>query len=192
MDNRVRNLGVSSLLVILSLYVVGIVSHGIIRHFVQTAPVWPAVVLAFRRSPWAKWAALSPLLLWLLLMINIWLLLLGLPHLLSGTFSPIEIVLTIIIGLAAMVGVAIALRIRTSVSWAKALGVLVLMLGLQFFAIWLSFKPGINRDPWYRPGDASTRTVLPHRDAPSQVGGTTGRQDESASVRRTGSATIPR
>lgn len=161
MDNRVRNLGVSSLLVILSLYVVGIVSHGIIRHFVQTAPVWPAVVLAFRRSPCAKWAALSPLLLWLLLMINIWLLLLGLPHLLSGTFSPIEIVLTIIIGLAALVGAAIALRIRTAVSWGKAVAMLLLMLGLQFFALWLSFQPGINRDPWYRPSHPATRTALP-------------------------------
>lgn len=45
MDNRIRTLGICALIVILSLYVVGIVSHGIIRHFVQTAPVWPVVWL---------------------------------------------------------------------------------------------------------------------------------------------------
>ena len=123
-------------------------SHGVIRHFVQTAPVWPAVWLGFRRSPWTKWAVLSPLLLWLLLMINIWLFLLGLPHLLSGTFTPIEIALTITIGVAAVVGIATALRVRTAVPWASAVGMLLLMACLQVLAIWVSFQPGINRDPW--------------------------------------------
>jgi hypothetical protein len=148
MDNRSRTLGVCGLILILALYVVGIVSHGVIRHFVQTAPVWPAVWLGFRRSPWTKWAALSPFSLWLLLMINIWLLLLGLPHLLSGTFTPIEIALTIIIGVAAAVGIATALRVRTAVPWAGAAGMLLLMACLQVLAIWISFQPGINRDPW--------------------------------------------
>lgn len=148
MDNRSRTLAVCALILILALYVVGIVSHGVIRHFVQTAPVWPAVWLGFRRSPWTKWAALSPLSIWLLLMINIWLLLLGLPHLLSGTFTPIEIALTIIIGVAALVGLATGLRIRTAISWAGAAGMLLLMAGLQALAIWVSFQPGINRDPW--------------------------------------------
>lgn len=148
MDNRSRTLGVCALILILALYVVGIVSHGVIRHFVQTAPVWPAVWLGFRRSPWTKWAALSPLSLWLLLMINIWLLLLGLPHLLSGNFTPIEIALTIIIGVAAAVGIATALRIPTAVPRASAVGMLLLMACLQLLAIWISFQPGINRDPW--------------------------------------------
>src|SRR5579885_232191 len=115
MDNRIRTVGICALVLILSLYVVGVVSHGIIRHFVQTAPVWPAVWLGFRRSPWAKWTALSPLILWLLLMINIWLLLLGLPHLLSGTFTPVEVALTIMIGGAAAVGIAASLRAQTAV-----------------------------------------------------------------------------
>jgi hypothetical protein len=33
------------LVLIAALYVVGIVSHGILRHLVQTAPVWPVVIL---------------------------------------------------------------------------------------------------------------------------------------------------
>lgn len=148
MDNRSRTIAVCGLVLILALYVVGVVSHGVIRHFVQTAPVWPAVWLGFRRSPWTKWAALSPLVLWLVLMINIWLLLLGLPHLLSGNFTPIEVALTIIIGVAAVVGIATALRVRAAVPSAGAVGMLLLMASLQILAIWISFQPGINRDPW--------------------------------------------
>ncbi len=148
MKNRIRTLGICALILIVSLNVVGIVSHGIIRHTVQTAPVWLAVWLAFRRSPRTKWAVLSPLVLWLLLMINIWLLLLGLPHLLSGTFTPIEIALTITIGIAAVVGIATALRVRTAVPWTSAVGTLLLMACVQVFALWISFQRGVSRDPW--------------------------------------------
>ncbi|MBA0088950.1 MAG: hypothetical protein HRJ53_28510 [Acidobacteria bacterium Pan2503] len=148
MDNRIRTLGICALIVILSLHVVGIVSHGIIRHFVQTAPVWPVVWLGFRRSPWTKWAVLSPLVLWLLLMVNVWLLLLGLPHLLSGTFTRIEIAMTITIGVAAVVGIATALRVRTAMPWLSAVGALLLMACLQVFALWISFQRGVSRDPW--------------------------------------------
>ncbi|HEV2721199.1 MAG TPA: hypothetical protein VG323_14345 [Thermoanaerobaculia bacterium] len=143
-----RTLGICALVVIVSLYVVGVVSHGIIRHVVQTAPVWLAVWLGFRRSPWTKWAALSPLVLWLLLMINIWLLLLGLPHLLSGTFTPIEIAMTITVGVGAAAGIATALRVRTDVPWTGAVGMLLLMAGLQLLALWISFQHGVSRDPW--------------------------------------------
>ncbi len=141
-------LGICALILILSLYVVGIVSHGIIRHFVQTAPVWPVVWLGFHRSPWTKWTALSPLVVWLLLMINIWLLLLGLPHLMGGTFTPIEIAMTITIGVAAVVGIATALYVRTAVPWVRAVGALLLMASLQLFALWVSFQRGVSRDPW--------------------------------------------
>jgi uncharacterized membrane-anchored protein YitT (DUF2179 family) len=148
MDDRNRAIGICALIVIFALYTVGIESHGIIRHFVQTAPLWPAVWLGFRDSRWTKWTALSPLLLWLFLMVNIWLLLFGLPHLLSGTFSPIEIVLTIIIGAAAAAGIVTALRSRAAVPRTGAIGMFLLMACLQLLAIWVSFKPGINHDPW--------------------------------------------
>lgn len=148
MENRIRTLGICTLIPIASLYVVGIASHGIIRHAVQTPPLWLVVWLGFRRSPWAKWAALSPLVLWLLLMINIWLLLLGLPHLLSGSFSPIEIAMTITIGIAALVGIATAQRIRTVIPWINAMGTLLLMTCAQVFVLWVSFQRGVSRDPW--------------------------------------------
>ena len=148
MESRNRWIGICALVLILSLYVVGIESHGIIRHVVQTAPVWLGVWLGFRRSPWTKWAVLSPLVLWLLLMVNIWLLLLGLPHFLSGTFTPIEIAMTITIGIAAAVGIVVALRVRTTVPLISAAAMLFFMACLQLLVLWVSFQPGISRDPW--------------------------------------------
>ena len=148
MENKSRGVAIGGLVLIVSLYIVGIESHGIIRHVVQTAPVWIAVWLGFQRSPWAKWTALSPMVLWFLLMANIWMTLLGLPHLLGGTFTPIEIVLTVTTAIGAAIGTVAALRMRTAVAWAKAVAVLVLMLGLQFVALWISFQRGVSKDPW--------------------------------------------
>jgi hypothetical protein len=101
------------LAVIAALLVVGAVSHGIIRHLVQTSPLWITVALALRRSPWSKWSALPCLLFWVLLMTAIWLYLLGWARIVSGTFSPTEIAMTIIVGAAAITGIANALQMRT-------------------------------------------------------------------------------
>jgi len=81
-------------------------------------------------------------------MINIWLLLFGFPHFLSGTFTPIEIAMTITIGVAAAVGIVTALRVRTAVPWVQAVGALLVMACLQLFAVWVSLHPGVSRDPW--------------------------------------------
>src|ERR1700740_490830 len=52
---------------------VGLASHLMLRHLVQTLPFWLAVVLGFRRSTLTGWAALPPFLFWLTLMALIWL-----------------------------------------------------------------------------------------------------------------------
>src|SRR6266851_2465779 len=51
--------------IIAALLVVGAVSSGVIRHIVQTSPLWIAIVLGVRRSGWSKWAALPCLVFWL-------------------------------------------------------------------------------------------------------------------------------
>src|SRR5258708_26574650 len=88
-----RIIGFCALLLIVALYVVGVVSHGVLRHVVQTAPVWIVVWLGFRRSGWSKWAALPCFILWLFLMSLIWLFLLGLGGVLPGTLSPTGILM---------------------------------------------------------------------------------------------------
>ena len=149
-DHRV--LAYSAIAVIVSLYVVGIESHGIIRHVVQTAPLWIGVRLGWRGSQWTKWALLPCLVLWLVLMINIWFLLLGLPHLLSGSFTPIEIVLTIIIGVACMFGIVRGIRIRTAVPISRGFGLAAVLLVIQLLCLRASFLPSVSRDPWYHAG----------------------------------------
>jgi hypothetical protein len=134
-------------LIVAALLVVGVVSRGILRHVVQTAPLWIAVALGARRSTLTRWAALPPLVFWLVLMIVLWMHLLGLVVWITGSFSPIEIVLTVVVAAAALVGIRQASAIPASN--ASSPGALAVMLGvavLQLLAFRWSFLPGIAHD----------------------------------------------
>jgi len=128
------------------LYVVGIVSHGVLRHILQTAPVWPVVVLGLRRSGWSKWAALPCFTFWMFLMVLIWLFLLGWARILSGTFSPTEIAMTLVVGVASLVGIVLGLRMRSSTPRTGAIALFIAVLLLQVLAFRLSLLPGIAHD----------------------------------------------
>jgi hypothetical protein len=141
-----RGLAFCALLLIASLYVVGVVSHGVLRHIVQTAPVWGAVVLGMRRSVWSKWAALPCFIVWLFLMSLIWLFLLGWARVISGTFTPIEIAMTLVVGACAVIGIVLALRMNTGLRALGASAVFFGMLLLQIAALRISFLPGIAHD----------------------------------------------
>jgi hypothetical protein len=39
---------------------VGLATNLVLRHVVQTIPLWVGVILGFRRSPVAGWVALAP------------------------------------------------------------------------------------------------------------------------------------
>ena len=143
MNHDSRILAACCLLIIAALLVVGAVSHGVIRHIVQTFPFWIAIAFAARRSGWSKWTALPCFVLWLLLMTNIWMFLLGLPHFLSGTFSPTEIAMTVIVGLASLVGIIRALGMKTEVHPLPAAGTSLLVAALQVLAVRISLLPQI-------------------------------------------------
>jgi hypothetical protein len=142
-ENDSRILIVCCVATIAALLVVGAVSHGIIRHIVQTSPLWIAIVLGARHSPWTKWAALPCFVLWLLLMTAIWLFLFGWARIISGTFSPTEITMTVIVGLASIVGIVRAVRMRTAVRAWPAAAIVLLVAALQLIALRLSFLPQI-------------------------------------------------
>jgi len=110
---------------------------------VQTCPLWISIVLGFRQSSFAKWAALPCFVFWLLIMTAIWLYLLGWAHLLSGTFSPIEIAMTVVVGAASVAGIITALRIRRGVRAWPAAAMTLLLVVLQVAAFRLSFLPKI-------------------------------------------------
>ncbi len=129
-----------------ALLVVGVVSDGVVRHLVQTGAVWLAVGLALRPSPAARWAALPIFLFWLLVMVLIWLYLLGLARIVTGHYSPIEVVMTLVVGLACVAGAAIALVVRTPTPWWQGLAGAVSGAGLQVGLFILSISTPISSD----------------------------------------------
>ena len=131
-------IGYCSLAVLVALYVVGAVSNGSLRHEVQTLPLWFPIVAGFGRRELAKWSALPCLIFWLAVMICIWLFLLGWARIVTGHFSPVEVAMTVIIGVACVLGIRVALRWRTSVPPLKALGVAMLFGVLQLLAFRVS------------------------------------------------------
>ena len=143
MTNTPRFLLACCLLIIAALLVVGSVSHGVSRHLVQTAPLWFAIVLGLRHSQWSKWTALPCFFFWLLVMTFIWLFLLGWARIITGTFSPTEIAMTAIVGLASLAGILNAFYTKTSMAWWKAITVMLAIELLQVAALRISFLPAI-------------------------------------------------
>jgi hypothetical protein len=141
--NRPKTIAYCSLATLVALYVVGAVSSGSLRHEVQTLPLWFPIVLGFRERDLAKWAALPCFLIWLALMTFIWLFLLGWARILSGHFSPIEIAMTLVVGVACAVGIAASFRWPTSVSAGKAGATVALFALLQIVVLRVSFIPYI-------------------------------------------------
>jgi hypothetical protein len=139
-------IAICCLTVILALVLgVGLASNLVVRHMVQTAPLWIGVTLGFRRSPATSWTALPCCLFWLLLMALIWSYLLGISHLVSGHFSQIEIAMTIIVGTASIFGIAGCLRFRSFLSPARRVASFVLMAVVQLVCFRLSLLPAVAR-----------------------------------------------
>ena len=145
MNNSVQALrtGWCCLIIIAALLVVGSVSHGVLRHIVQTAPLWAGVILGFCRSDLSKWVALPSFVFWLAIMIFIWLFLLGWAQVVHGTFSPTEIAMTLCVGAASIVGLITCFRSRTTTSAKTAVALVLLFAGLQLLVFRLSLLPAI-------------------------------------------------
>jgi cytochrome bd-type quinol oxidase subunit 2 len=143
MTNAPQRLAYCCLAVLIALYVVGAVSNGSLRHEVQTLPLWVPIVLGFRQRGVTKWAALPCLIFWLAIMVFIWLFLLGWARVVTGHFSPTEIVMTLVVGVACLVGIGLGLRWRTTVRPLAAAGFAVLLGLLQVLAFRISLYPYI-------------------------------------------------
>jgi hypothetical protein len=128
---------------LVALYVVGAVSHGTLRHVAQTLPLWFPIVMGLRQREIAKWSALPCLVFWLTVMVFIWLFLLGWARIVTGHFSPIEIAMTLVIGVASLYGVAVSVSWRTAVRPWVAAAVFVMFAALQVLALRVSLIPYI-------------------------------------------------
>jgi hypothetical protein len=128
-------------LIAIALLVVGYVSHTMIRHVIQIEPLILALLLLMRRSALGPLAAMPLFAFWFLVMGGIWLFLLGIARVFTGTYSRTEIVLTMIIGAASAAGMAAVFRQGTSVSAPKGLFAVLAFAVLQCAAMWLSVQP---------------------------------------------------
>ena len=127
--------------VIVGLLVVGLVSHTPLRHLIQLLPAVVALVAAVRQAPWARFAALPVFAFWLLIMVGIWLFLLGLARIITGHYSPAEVLLTVLIAVSSLTGGAASLRSTVPVGWRRALAAGVGLALFQVGAMWLSLQP---------------------------------------------------
>ena len=134
-----------ALAILVALYVVGAVSvpPGSLRHEVQTLPLWFPIVLGFQNRELAKWAALPCLLFWLTIMTFIWLFLLGWAHIVSGHFFPTEVAMTLVIGVASIVGIGACVRWRTTTAPGPGIAIFLLFAALQVAALRVSLYPYI-------------------------------------------------
>jgi hypothetical protein len=132
------------LVVILALVVgVGLASNLVLRHIVQTLPLWFGVAFGFRRGRATGWIALPFFLFWLALMTVIWLYLLGITHIISGHFSVVEKAMTLVVAVASLIGVVLFVRLKSFLSPAKAGAAFAVMALLQFVCFRVSFLPAI-------------------------------------------------
>jgi hypothetical protein len=133
-------IAVSLASVALALIIVGVVSDTLRTHLVQISPIVLLLALLPRAQPLLSAAATAVLSWWLVTMSGIWLFLLGLSRFLTGRFSPLEIFLTIVIGVACLAGLA-ASRWAETIPLRTRLATILLAAGLQSLALWFSYQP---------------------------------------------------
>src|SRR5262249_2033456 len=128
-----------------SLLMVGVVSSTPIRHVAQVMPVALSLAAVGGRRTWAPYAALAVSLFWLLIMLAIWLFLLGLARIVTGHFTPTQVVLPVFIGAFSLCGAATSMSLRSSGGFVRGGAALLLFAGLQVVAVWMSLQPPLAR-----------------------------------------------
>jgi hypothetical protein len=78
---------------------------------------------------------------WLLIMCGIWLFLAGAARIFTGSFSPAEIALTLVIGAASVGGLFASSRLAFALTAVVRVTTIVAFSALQAVAMWISFQP---------------------------------------------------
>jgi hypothetical protein len=127
-------------IIMLALLIVGIVSNTIPRHLIQIFPVALAMMLSIVRSRGSHWHAIPIFLIWFIIMGLIWFYLLGIADIVTGQFTPTEVAMTIIIGIACLYGIWEAISVKSNTPAAVNALVFIIFAGLQMLALWLSTR----------------------------------------------------
>lgn len=96
-------------IVVALIFGVGMPDRLVLRHVVQTLPLWVPTVLGLRGSRTSSWTSLPLFIFWFALMVLIWLYLLGISHLIDGHFTALEIAMTIVVGVSSATGIYLCL-----------------------------------------------------------------------------------
>jgi hypothetical protein len=140
-SNPERLLISATLGLIASLLVVGSVSSTFVRHLIQLAPTYVLLYGSFTHRAWVRAGAVPVFAFWLFIVGAIWCFLLGVAHIVSGTFSTTERVMTGTMALSAICGLTAVARSRESAGWTSRLAGFLVLAALQWAAFWLSLQP---------------------------------------------------
>jgi hypothetical protein len=124
-----------------ALIAVGLVSSTVLRHVIQIAPIVIALGIQLRRFEWGASAAAPLFAFWFLLMGAIWLFLLGVARLVSGRFTAAEVILTVVIGAASLIGFAAVSRRGAAIGLKPRLAIVAFFAAMLFAAVWVSLQP---------------------------------------------------
>jgi hypothetical protein len=123
--------------IIAALLIVGLVSETILRHVIQVIPL--ALALTMRKTSYRAAASLPLFVFWLGIVTLIWLFLLNLSTIASGTFSKTEVALTVVIGFASLLGMRASIPPLSTERVSRSLALAALFGSLQVICMWASF-----------------------------------------------------
>jgi hypothetical protein len=127
-----------------ALVVVGIASDTLLRHIVQITPLGLALIVMLRHATWGMSAAAPLFAFWLVLMIGIWVFLLGLARTFPGTYTAIEIELTVVIAAASALGLHSAYRRGRARRVPAELAIVAVFALLQYAAMLASIQLSLS------------------------------------------------
>ena len=123
-----------------SLILVGFISDTVARHVVQIIPSIFALGLTLRRPATGAWVAIPIFVVWCAVIAAIWLYLLGLSDIVEGSYSALEVVLTIVIAVCSALGVAMSMRAGRTLPLTGRTTAFLGGLALQAASLILSFR----------------------------------------------------
>ena len=143
-EERAKRIALCCLAIIVALVGgVGLATGLVIRHVVQTAPLWIGLALGIGGSRAVGCFTAPIFAFWMALMMVIWLYLAGWATLISGHFSPFETAMTLAVGAACAIGLWLDARSFAGVPATIAAGLFVVAAAAQWLCFRISLLPGI-------------------------------------------------
>jgi hypothetical protein len=129
---------------IFGLLLVGLVSGTPLRQVVQVLPACIVLLALSLPASWSPYAALAIFSFWLLIMALNWLQILGISHVLTGTFSRAEAILNLFIAGWCLIGLFRFLAAPSSAKLPARIIAFLSFAALQIAALWLSLQPYLS------------------------------------------------